>query len=98
MTKEGLFGKWTDIGGAKHFINSNGLNGGPLIFTDIDHPTKWNIWIDDFAVGYEPFTSDDIAKGDYKKVDTPEFLKGIKQGSVIQVSQKQYDEIKSAKW
>lgn len=98
VSENGLWGDWKDIEVDQPFVRNKDRNGGPLIFPSLDNPKHWYVWVDDFAMGYMPFESEDITKGNFKQVDAPNFIKDIKQGSVRPVTKKQYDDLKKAKW
>lgn len=98
VSNNGIWGDWKDIQTDHPFVKSNSLNGGPLIFSDNEDPKKFYVWVDDFALNYIPYESNDITKGNYKQIAAPNFIKNVKQGSISSVNQKEYDELKNAKW
>jgi hypothetical protein len=98
VSEDGLWGTYKDIDCEHPFVRSADNNGGPLIFPSNDDPKAFYVWVDSFTLGYLPFESDDITKGNFKQVDAPDFIKDIKQGSVDGITKKEYDDLKNAKW
>jgi hypothetical protein len=82
---------WSRVGGAGGFVTRE-KREGPASFQDNVDPTKYHLWLDNYAGmgGYEPYQTSDILNGAYIKSDAPSFPKGIRHGSVIPVTQEQY--------
>lgn len=98
ITYDGLFGQWNDIGSDKSYVSDDGANGGPLLFPDNLNKDLWHIWIDEFTGGYKPFETEDIGHYGYKLSNAPSFPKDLKQGCVVPLSKKEYNELRSAKF
>lgn len=98
ITSDGIFGTWKDIGDSNtsYVSPNNDANGGPLIFKDNLDKGLWHIWIDYFTGGYKPFESQDITKNSYKLSDAPSFPKDLKQGVVVPVTCKEYNQLINA--
>lgn len=96
ISRDGVNGKWTDIGGTDAFVDPEGNNGGPLLFKDNADQSKWHIWVDGFTAGYRPFETNDISQPHPHPSDTDGFPTGSKQGNVLPLTEDQYSALTKA--
>ncbi|UZJ56410.1 hypothetical protein CBS101457_005730 [Exobasidium rhododendri] len=92
-TTDGIMSKnWVRVGGPNGFVTTE-MREGPASFQDNLDPGKFHLWLDNYAGqgGYEPYETDHILQGGYTKSNAPTFPRGIRHGSVIPVTQEQYD-------
>ena len=84
---------------------------GDLIVGPYEAPTavklangKWALFLDFFGVrgegqGYVPFIADSLASGEFVRADQAfEFPYGFKHGTILKISEEEYDRIKNHKW
>lgn len=97
-SETGILGQFSRVGGAPlderiTFASQYENNEGPLIFHDNRHRGLYHLWIDENTLqSYIPATArtlDDMKAWEPQSLNG--FPKGIKHGSVIPVTQAQYD-------
>lgn len=97
-SETGILGQFSRVGGASlderiTFASQYENNEGPLIFHDNRHRGLYHLWIDENTLqSYIPATArtlDDMKAWEPQSLNG--FPKGIKHGSVIPVTQAQYD-------
>jgi hypothetical protein len=92
----GLFGTWTRPGGSTAMIHS-GVEG-PYAYADNLVAGKVNLLLDYYGSdGYRPFTSTNMNANSWVDADRTNFPKNLRHGSVIGITQSEYDALK-AKW
>lgn len=72
---------------------------GPAVFK-FNNEKKWGLLLDNYGGGgYYPLVSNDIASGEFKKLDTSEYKlpSGPRHGTVMPITQAEYDAV-NAKW
>ncbi|KAE8399056.1 hypothetical protein BDV37DRAFT_290513 [Aspergillus pseudonomiae] len=90
-TTGGLFGEWTRIPG---YIGDNPLSEGPASFPDIENSELYHLFLDNYEE-YVPFQTSDINAGSWEKSSTVSLPSGLKHGSVLLLTQSEYDTITS---
>lgn len=90
-TTGGLFGEWTRIPG---YIGDNPLSEGPASFPDIENPGVYHLLLDNYEE-YVPFQTSDIDAGSWEKSSSSSYPTGLKHGSVLRLTQTEYDAITS---
>ncbi|CEH18747.1 hypothetical protein CBOM_05459 [Ceraceosorus bombacis] len=96
ISRDGVNGKWIDIGGTDGFVDPKNNNGGPLLFKDNIDQSRWHIWVDGFVSGYRPFETNDIAQPHPQPSSTDGFPVGSKQGNVVPLTEAQYSALSKA--
>ncbi|RDW85144.1 arabinanase [Coleophoma cylindrospora] len=92
----GLFGTWTRPGGATAIVRSS--VEGPYAYMDNLVAGNVTLILDYFnGDGYHPFTSNDLNVDDWADANRTNFPVGLRHGSVLSVTQDQYDAL-SAMW
>ncbi|UZJ54914.1 hypothetical protein CBS101457_004234 [Exobasidium rhododendri] len=97
ISHDGLQGRWQVLSPTQPYINTEDKNGGPLVFLDNENPALVHVWIDNFATAYRAYESADLKRG-FTPSQAPNFLKDMKQGTVIGITQKELDQIKGSIW
>ncbi|PNS14350.1 hypothetical protein CAC42_6863 [Sphaceloma murrayae] len=101
-SETGLFGTWTNVGGAPdgqriEFARGFSNNEGGLIFRDNIDPGRYHLWIDQSSteqyIPAEARTLNDMAA--WQRVPLQGFPTSVKHGVVVPVTQGQYDGILS---
>ncbi|BAE55184.1 unnamed protein product [Aspergillus oryzae RIB40] len=90
-TTGGLFGEWTRIPG---YIGDNPLSEGPASFPDIENSGVYHLLLDNYEE-YVPFQTSDIDAGSWEKSSSSSYPTGLKHGSVLRLTQTEYDAITS---
>lgn len=92
VSHDGLFGKWTRVGGQNSFV-TNKMAEGPASFRDNKQPNLFHLWLDDFSKSgtYLPYETNDILSGHYTPSPAPHFPRNLRHGSVLPVTQKEYE-------
>ncbi|KAE8374976.1 hypothetical protein BDV26DRAFT_299933 [Aspergillus bertholletiae] len=90
-TTGGLFGEWTRVPG---YIGDNPLSEGPASFPDVENNAVYHLLLDNYEQ-YVPFQTNDIDSGSWEKSSSASFPAGLKHGSVLRLTQSEYDAITS---
>lgn len=96
ITSTGLLGTWTRIGGSSATISS-GVEG-PAAYWDNQVANKAHLLLDFYGSdGYHPYESVDVKSGKWTESSRSSFPKNLRHGSVLPITQVQYDALKT-KW
>jgi hypothetical protein len=87
-TANGLFGIWKTVGS----VRTEGRREGPAAFADNQTPGKYYILLDDYTQ-YLPFQTTNIASVTWSSPNWPNFPRGLKHGSVTQLTREEYDTV-----
>ena len=90
-TTDGLFGTWTRNG---DYVSSDSPVEGPASYQDNLDPDLYHLLLDDYTQ-YVPYESSDIQGGTFERSNYPQYPGGLKHGSVTQLTQAEYDAVKT---
>lgn len=86
-TTDGIFGSWTRTPG---YVTEGSPYEGPASFVDINDSDVYYLLLDNYEE-YVPFTTSSILGGAWEAAGLPNFPTGLKHGSVLPVTQTEYD-------
>lgn len=89
ISNDGLFGTWNRIG---NYIVTQTPREGPTSFQDNQDSSKYHLWLDAPPdAGYETYYTNDIQNGNYPQESISGFPYGMRQGSVLPITQSEYE-------
>ncbi|PWN34976.1 endo-1,4-beta-xylanase [Meira miltonrushii] len=95
VSYDGLFGNWQRINGVDGHINDE-LREGAASFRDNQDPNKFHLWLDNYTGdGYQAYATSDIFTGYYSHDSVDGFPSNMRHGSVLPITQSEYDTIRS---
>lgn len=94
VSTNGIFGTWTRVGGAEGYVTDQ-VREGPASFSDNLDSTKYHLWLDNYGYQgggrYEPYVTTNIKEGGYVADSLDGFPNNLRHGSVVPVTQSQYE-------
>lgn len=92
ISQDGLLGTWNRVGGSDNYINTQSPREGPTSFQDNQDASKYHLWLDAPPdAGYETYSTNDIQGGNYPQESVSGFPYGLRQGSVLPITQSEYE-------
>ncbi|PWN35909.1 uncharacterized protein FA14DRAFT_167836 [Meira miltonrushii] len=92
ISQDGLLGTWNRVGGSSNYINTQSPREGPTSFQDNQDSSEYHLWLDAPPTdGYETYSTNGIQGGSYPEENVSGFPSGMRQGSVLPITQSEYE-------
>ena len=89
ISNDGILGTWNRVG---NYVNTQSPREGPTSFQDNQDASKYHLWLDAPPdEGYETYYTNAIQDGNYPEETVSGFPYGLRQGSVLPITQSEYE-------